>query len=343
MLFTFMFTETTCQTGQTNSLLLWKQLESIVEMLKHGDPDKKRKAFTQSANQSARTRRQMSEAKSPQKTQTSLRQIVSSSRPVVHKCNGQVESSTMDQEKTHIDPDSKDAGRVNLSVPDIESTESSKRLQILLRKNSPNPKSLHYSSSDSDIQSRLHKFPHQRNQSSSAINNKGASEIFTVQSNCNNNCTFDSNETVANRDSKQECKKSTQETSLSCLQGSTRLQDSLKKTDIVEQESSSSNVNPNTNTAKNVRVDVSETVTETQTDVTPMSNNTDSSHSVEEKEKTSGKPELHEITNSNTCDSWLNGAPGIKGGDNLLAKFGMQQTSSTDSSDHEIGMYNHTP
>ena len=85
----------------------------------------------------------------------------------------------------------------------------------------------------------------------------------------------------------------------------------------------------------------------TQSEFTPSTSRvSDKTSNLEDREpppkevpKPPEKPGTSEVTNSNTCDSWYNGAPGVKGGDKLLEKFGIQQSSSTDSTDQEVGGY----
>ena len=75
----------------------------------------------------------------------------------------------------------------------------------------------------------------------------------------------------------------------------------------------------------------------TSRDLNKTTNVEDREPPPKEVPKTPEKPGTSEVTNSNTCDSWYNGAPGVKGGDKLLEKFGIQRSSSTDSTDQEVG------
>ena len=386
-------TDTAIQTGHTNNYLLWKQLESIVEMLKHGASGKKLKSFSQSANQtqSARTRRQITGAKSPQKVCPNVKLPEPTSRLAVHSC-GTAKSPSILADHSHVDIVSEDTSIVsNLSVPDIECTESSRRLQTLiaptsdgkenskrlLSKNvtgignsetksctnvtnsvstntsnrlqtptqsSLNPKCLHFSSSDTDILSHRHDTLHAR--SSSATDYLETSDTRTTK--------LKDKKTCSNSNSNQGSKEGTSESSSLSVQAWSTLkgdednnnngsrEELVSRSDTVKSNHKTVSVDENESTTSDERT--SETHLTKAPINTDVSNKADScspttSDSSSKEKRDFGKPDIHETTNVNTCDSWLNGAPGIVGGDKLLAKFGMQQSSSTDSSDHEMSMY----
>ena len=368
------------KTGHTNKSLLWKQLESILGTLKLGDPDKIQKSFAQSASQGARMRRQVTGAKSPQKTFASLRQSDGTYKLPLRKCGGEAMSETDgfdDMVKNNVTgvsdmtnasnvtsasnttgvsnvtdgntmvntnnitgvsdmtpgntmanaPGVSNVPNANLSVPDIESTDSCKRLQIVLEKNSPNPKSGRESSSATDSQHKA-KSSDTEAESNSAISNKETADSIRsdkAKSVCDSS--------IAQKESTEVIESSALNCVSSSSEDSSRLKNMKRKISFEENNSKS--------------VSQKETLCD-QSEINSDSTNLVMSDSTaKEPAQSPHKPEISEVTNSNTCDSWLNGAPGVKGGDTLLEKFGIQQASSSDSSDHEIGMnfelYNSAP
>ena len=362
----FFMADVEVKTGHTNKSLLWKQLESILGTLKLGDPDKIQKSFAQSASQGARMRRQVTGAKSPQKTFASLRQSDGTYKLPVRKCGGEAMSSGGMTETDGFDdmvknnvtgvsdmtnarnvtsasnatgvsdmtpgntmvnaPDVSNVPNANLSVPDIESTDSCKRLQIVLEKNSPNPKSGRESSSATDSQ------PKAKSSDSEAESNSAICNKETADSNRPDEAESVCDNSIAQKESSEVIQSSALNCVSSSSQDSSRLKNMKRK--ISFEENSSKPVSQ-----KEALCDQSEIIPGCDAvDSSSSTNLVVSDSTAKEPAQIPHKPEISEVTNSNTCDSWLNGAPGVKGGDKLLEKFGIQQASSSDSSDHEIGM-----
>ena len=340
----FFSSEKHLETKQTNTHLLLSQLQNIAQVLKYSELEKKQKTFAQSATQGARMKRQINDSKSPQKTFGTLRPVDSSARVAGHACNRQTKSPTQEIEN-HFNSNSTDSvinvtsvsdvtsvfvsSLDNLSaisnagsminsvtpvteqadsdtrVPDAERIEScNKRLQELFEKNSPNPKSKKGSSSYLKNQTYVN------SESNSAINSKETAH--------------------SNRQTPQDNKTANSNSILVENNENSGLNDNLESDTNTEDKSENERTCPTTQTEINPS---------TSSDATNTSNLADREPPPKEIPKTPQKPETSDVTNSNTCDSWFNGAPGVKGGDKLLERFGIQQSSSMDSTDQEVGWY----
>ena len=187
-------------------------------------------------------------------------------------------------------------------IPDAERLESCNRgLQELLDKNaSPGPKSKTASGS-------------------------GVQSLSNVNS--------DSNSAINGKETVQVDYQTAQENDIENNNGIPEETNDIIESHVVEC-SEEKNVNERTSLTAQ-----SEATPSTSKDPDKASNLENEEPPPKEIPKTPQKPETSEVTNSNTCDSWYNGAAGVKGGDKLLEKFGIQQTSSTDSTDQEVGGY----
>ena len=193
-------------------------------------------------------------------------------------------------------------GATCTTIPDAERLEScNRRLQELLDKNaSPGPKSK--TASGSAVQS----LSNVNSDSNSAINGKE-----TVQGD---------NQTAQEND----------------IENNNGIP--VETNDIIESHVVECSEEKNVNERISL-IAQSEATPSTSKDPDKTSNLENEEPPPKEVPKTPQKPETSEVTNSNTCDSWYNGAAGVKGGDKLLEKFGIQQSSSTDSTDQEVGGY----
>lgn len=348
----FYFTDTNLETGHTNKALLWKQLECIVRALKLGDPDKKRKSFAQSATQGARMKRQINDTISPQKAFTNFRHVDNAARLAVHTCQRQAKSPTQDCDSNYYNSNdsvinvtsasdvtcvsnitSSDITCVsnvasnnsmtpgnnrtdkNKGVPHPENTEdSNKKLQELLSKNSPNSKSNKGSSSNLESQAHVNTELKSAKTVEKAQPDKQTDDVHSK-----------TEENGSLMEKKDTCSLSVVKTQTgNNLEGKFNAEDSVKSGDQRTTESETVLSASNSDIAC-TKTDLE--VTQSQTREVP---------------KTSQKLEASDVSNCNTCDSWYSEGPGVKGGDKLLEKFGIHQSSSSDSTDQEVGWY-HLP